>query len=69
MLTTKGKKPRRVEMSRELRGILLQLRDRRLVDVVANSKTDVSNELVFPSQAGTPIEMNNFSKRVFEPLV
>jgi len=25
--------------------------------------------LVFPSDAGTPIEMNNFSKRVFQPLL
>jgi hypothetical protein len=25
--------------------------------------------LVFPSEAGTPIEMNNFSERVFKPLL
>jgi hypothetical protein len=27
------------------------------------------DELVFPSEAGAPIEMNNFSKRVFKPLL
>ncbi len=32
-------------------------------------RSDISDELVFPSEAGTPIEMNNFSERVFKPLL
>jgi integrase len=69
MLTPKSRKPRRVELSRELRRALLQLRDDRLVTAFAEGKSDVSDELVFPSGAGTPIEMNNFSERVFKPLL
>jgi integrase len=69
MLTPKSKKPRRVDMSRELRRVLLELRDERLVKAFADGQSDISDELVFPSEAGTPIEMNNFSQRVFKPLL
>jgi len=69
MLTPKSRKPRRVDISRELRRVLLQLRDERLVKAFAEGKSEISGELVFPSEAGTPIEMNNFSERVFKPLL
>jgi len=69
MLTPKSRKPRRVDISRELRRVLLQLRDQRLVEAFAEGKSDISDELVFPSEAGAPIEMNNFSEMVFKPLV
>jgi integrase len=55
-------------MSRELRRVLLELRDERLVAVFAEGKFDLSGALVFPSDAGTPIEMNNFCQRVFHPV-
>ena len=61
MLTPKSNKSRRVDMSRDLRQTLLKLRD--------NSQGALSTQLVFPSAAGTPIEMNNFSERVFKPLL
>ena len=57
-----------VDISRELRRALLQLPDDRLVKAFAKGKSDISDELVFTSEAGTPIEMNNFSERVFKPL-
>ena len=69
MLTPKSKKPRRVDMSRELRRVLLEVRDNRLIKAFADGKPDISDELVFPSEVGTPIEMNNFSQRVFKPLL
>jgi integrase len=69
MLTPKSRKARRVDMSRELRRVLLQLRDERLVTAFAEGKPDISEELVFPSDAGTPIEMNNFTARVFKPVL
>jgi len=65
MLTPKSKKSRRVDMSRELRGVLQQLRGM----VGDGISADLSKVLVFPSDAGTPIEMNNFSQRVFKPLL
>ena len=69
MLTPKSRKSRRVDMSRQLRKVLLRLRDEYLLVAFAEGKFDLSNELVFPSQAGTPLEMNNFCQRVFHPLV
>ena len=69
MLTPKNRKPRRVDMSRELRRTLLRLRNARVVEALAHGKADISDLLVFQSEAGTPIEMNNFSERVFKPLL
>ncbi len=69
MLTPKSRKPRRVDMSRELRRVLLELRDERLVKAFEEGKSDIGDELVFPSEVGTPIELNNFSERVFKPLL
>jgi integrase len=69
MLTPKNRKSRRVDMSRELRRTLLTLRDQRLVAAFTEGRLDNSEELVFPSEVGTPIEMNNFCQRVFQPLL
>ena len=69
MLTPKNKKSRRIDMSRQLRRVLLELRDQRLVKAFAEGKAEISDELVFPSEAGTPIEMNNFCQRIFKPLL
>ena len=69
MLTPKNRKSRRVDMSRELRQTLLALRDERLIAAFAEGKSGVTEDLVFPSEAGTPIEMNNFCQRVFHPIV
>ena len=69
MLTPKNKKSRRVDMSRELRRTLLSLRDEHLRRALTVGRPDISGELVFPSAAGTPIEMNNFAQRVFKPLL
>ncbi len=66
MLTPKSRKPRRVDMSRDLRRVLLELRNN---PPVKAGNASVDSGLVFPSQAGTPIEMNNFYARVFKPLV
>src|SRR5262245_52526962 len=44
-------------------------RVKRLVTAFAEGKCDISDEFVFPSEAGTPIEMNNFIQRVFRPLL
>ncbi len=56
-------------MSREVRRVLLELCDKRFVEAFAEGKSDIAEELVFPSEAGTPIEMNNFSERVFKPVL
>jgi integrase len=69
MLTPKSKKPRRVDMSRELRRVSSNFGTKRLVKAFGEGKSDIAEELVFPSEAGTPMEMNNFSERVLKPLL
>jgi integrase len=67
MLTPKSHKSRRVDMSRDLRQTLLTLRQAAAEKLHGSASLD--NDLVFPSEAGTPIEMNNFYARVFQPLL
>ena len=45
--TTKSKKSRRVDMSRELRRALIELRDKRLLESFLKGKNDISDELCF----------------------
>jgi integrase len=68
MLTPKSNKARRVDMSRELRRVLLQLRIQQQTPG-RERKSEKAPSLVFPSRTGTPLEMNNFYARVFKPLV
>jgi integrase len=68
MLTPKNRKSRRVDMSRELRRVLLQLRQEHDAQGHEDKGFNAAR-LVFPSQSGTPIEMNNFYARTFKPLV
>lgn len=53
-------------MSRELRRILLELEHH---PTTKAGGAPAESGLVFPSQTGTPIEMNNFYARVFKPLL
>jgi hypothetical protein len=45
--TTKSKKIRRVDMSRELRRVLIELRDKRLLESFLNGKNDISTSWCF----------------------
>jgi integrase len=63
--TTKSKKHRRVDMSRELRRVLLEIRDARL----AAGHTDVSDQLVFPSPDGSILDPDNLYHRLFLPVL
>jgi integrase len=65
MLTPKSRKSRRVDMSRVLRRALLELRGQQAASV--EGRHERVEGLVFPSDANTPIEMNNFVQRVFAP--
>ena len=67
--TTKSKKSRRVDLSRELRKVLLELRDKRLLEAYLNGKNDISDELVFPSPEGTILDPDNLYHRVFLPVL
>jgi integrase len=67
--TTKSKKSRRVDMSRELRNNLLELRDARLLRAYLEGKTDISDGLVFPSPEGGILDPDNLYHRYFVPVL
>src|SRR6202165_1716403 len=67
--TTKSKKSRRVDLSRELRRVLIELRDRRLLDAFLKGKNDISDEFVFPSPEGSILDPDNLYHRYFQPVL
>jgi integrase len=67
--TTKSKKSRRVDLSRELRRVLADLRDKRLLEAYLKGKNDISDELVFPTAQGTILDPDNLYHRVFLPVL
>jgi len=67
--TTKSKKSRWVDLSRELRRVLVELRDKRLLEACLKGKNDISDELVFRSPEGTILDPDNLYHRVFLPVL
>src|SRR5215469_5767001 len=67
--TPKSKKSRRVDLSKSLRAVLMELRDARLLAAMMTDKTSVADELVFPSHAGTVIKPDNIVPRYMEPAL
>ena len=67
--TTKSKKSRRVDLSRELRRVLVDLRDKRLLEAYLKGKNDISAELVFRSPEGVILDPDNLYHRVFLPVL
>ncbi len=67
--TTKSKKSRRVDLSRELRRVLIELRDKRLLEAFLRGKNDISGELVFSSPDGSILDPDNLYHRYFQPVL
>jgi integrase len=67
--TTKSKKSRRVDMSRELRRVLVELRDKCLLESFLKGKNDISDELVFRSPEGAILDPDNLYHRYFQPVL
>jgi len=63
--TTKSKKGRRVDLSRELRRVLIELRDKRLLKGFLDGKQDISDDLVFRSPDGSILDPDNLYHRYF----
>jgi len=54
--TPKGRAARRVDMSRQLRKVLLELRDQRLLQAYQQGRTSIADDLVFPgNRKGEPL--------------
>src|SRR5258705_8716735 len=67
--TPKSKKPRRVDLSRQLRHVLLEVRDRQMLKAFGSGKTSIADELVFPSPEGSVLDPDNLIKRYFLPAI
>ena len=67
--TTKSKKARRVDLSRELRRVLVELRDKRLLEAYLEGKNNISDELVFRSPEGVILDPDNLYHRFFLPVL
>ena len=67
--TPKSKKSRRVDMSRELRRVLLELKDKRLLKAFLKGDANIADDLVFPSKLGTVIDQSNLTHYHFLPCL
>ena len=67
--TTKSKKSRRGDLSRELRQVLLELRDTRLLAAMMAGKNSISDDLIFRSKAGTVLDPSNLVHYHFLPCL
>jgi integrase len=67
--TTQSKKQRRVDLSRELRRVFIEVRDARLLNAYLKGKTDISDELVFQSPEGTILDPDDLYHRYFLPVL
>jgi integrase len=66
--TPKSKKSRRVDLSLQLRRVLMNLRSR-LLDASGQDHASIVDKLVFPSKAGTPIKPDNIALRYMQPAL
>jgi integrase len=67
--STKSKKARRVDMSRELRRVLFEIRRARLKEAGLEDAVGISTELVFPSPDGRILDPDNLYHRYFIPVL
>jgi len=65
----KNRKTRRIDLSKQLRFALLEARDARMLSVYLKGKSSVSDELVFPSEAGSVLDHSNVYSRYFLPAI
>jgi integrase len=69
--TPKGGKPCRVDLSKELRSVLLELRDPRILEAFARhgERASISEELVFHDRNGSPVRARKVVETHFLPVL
>jgi len=67
--TPKGNRSRRVDLSKQLRTVLLGLRDKRILETVLADRASIAGDLVFPSHVGTVIKPDNIFPRYMQPAL
>jgi len=65
----KSKKSRRVDLSKQLHASLLARRDTRLLEAMLKAKDSIADDLVFPSETGTPLKPDNIAVRYMQPAL
>ena len=65
--TPKGKRDRRVDVSRELRHVLLELRDQRLLEAYQQGRSSIVDDLLFPGEDGKPLRARKLVESYFLP--
>jgi integrase len=68
-VTPKSGKARRVNMSQQLRSKLLRLREERLLKAILKGDSPISEDLVFPSPSGAPLDPADQRERVLLPTI
>jgi integrase len=67
--TSKTHECRRVDMSKQLRAVLTAHKESALLRAFQLGKTSIADDLIFPSEAGTPICPDNIGPRYMEPAL
>jgi integrase len=67
--TPKNHEYRRVDMTKQLRAVLAEWKDRALVRAYQVGKASIAEDLVFPSEERTPISADNIVPRYMEPTL
>jgi len=67
--TSKTHECRRVDMTKQLRQILMAHKESALLRAFQLGKTSIADDLIFPSEAGTPICPDNIGPRYMEPAL
>lgn len=65
--TPKSGKSRRVDLSKQLRAVLMALRDEKALQAMLRGQMSIADELVFNADAGGPIVTRNIGPRFMEP--
>ena len=65
--TPKGNKSRRVDISRELRRVLLDLRDERMLEAFQAGRSSIADDLLFRGEKGNPISVRTLVENYFLP--
>jgi len=58
-----------VDMSKQLRAVLIELRDQRMLSAMQNGRMSITGDLVFTSDDGGPIVTRNIGPRYMEPAL
>ena len=69
LTTPKGNRSRRVDLSKQLRAALLALRDKHILQASLVGQASLTDDLVFPSHAGTVIRPDNIFLRYMRPAL